>query len=86
MNDSELRGLLIDRLRQVAPEGDYLRLRGSDLIRETLDIDSFDFLTFLIGLSTVLGVDIPEADYGRLNTLDDMVRYLASRTSGTGGC
>ena len=33
-------------------------------IRETLDIDSFDHLHFLIGMHEALGVEIPEADYG----------------------
>ena len=44
-----------------------------------LDIDSFDFLNFLIALDERLRVEIPEADYGKLNTLDGMVRYLLAK-------
>ena len=35
--------------------------------------------TFLIGLNEELGVEIPEADYGQLATLADIVRCLAAR-------
>lgn len=54
-------------------------LRPGQKIHETLDIDSFDFLKFLIALNEKLGVEIPEADYGKLNTLEDMLRYLGPK-------
>ena len=38
-----------------------------------------DFLNFVIALHRALGIDIPEADYGRLATLDGAVEYLAGR-------
>jgi acyl carrier protein len=44
-----------------------------------LDIDSFDHLNLLIGLNEELGVEIPEADYGQLSTLEDIIRYVAAR-------
>jgi len=43
-------------------------------MREALDIDSFDFLNFLIGLHEELGVEIPETDYGQLTMLADMIQ------------
>ena len=46
-------------------------------VREALDIDSFDHLNFLVGLHERLGVDIPEKDYGRLNTVNEILQYLA---------
>ncbi len=76
MTEADLIRVIVDGLAQIAPESDPERLRGDQPIRATLDIDSFDFLTFLIGLHKSLGVDIPEADYGQLSTLDSMVRYL----------
>ena len=45
-------------------------------MREQLDIDSFDFLNVVIGLHEALGVDIPEADYPKLATLDGAIDYL----------
>jgi len=79
VTDDELRLALVDALRKVAPESDPAGLPTDQPVRETLGIDSYDFLTFLVGLHKTLGVDIPEADYGKLGTLDDMVRYLAPR-------
>ena len=79
MSEAELKAILLDGLRQIAPEADPTMLRGDQNIRETLDIDSFDFLSFLIALHDKLGVEIPEADYGKLGTLDAMLNYLEPR-------
>ena len=80
MTDAEIKAAILDGLAQIAPESDPTELSPNENIRRALDIDSFDFLNFLIGLHEKLGVDIPEADYGKLNTLDEMVAYLAART------
>ncbi|MBX7210764.1 MAG: hypothetical protein K1X78_20825 [Verrucomicrobiaceae bacterium] len=79
MTEAELQQLIFDGLRKIAPESDPASLRPDQKIRETLDIDSFDFLNFLIALDERLRVEIPEADYGKLNTLDGMVRYLLAK-------
>ena len=80
MTDAEIKAAILDGLAQIAPESDPAELSPNENVRRALDIDSFDFLNFLIGLHEKLGVDIPEADYGKLNTLDEMVAYLAART------
>ena len=80
MTDAEIRAAILDGLAQIAPESVPAELSPNENIRRALDIDSFDFLNFLIGLHEKLGVEIPEADYGKLNTLDEMVAYLAART------
>ena len=38
-----------------------------------------DWLNFLLGLHAGLGVDIPEADYMKLVTLDDLFSYLEAK-------
>ncbi|MCA9956928.1 MAG: hypothetical protein KC434_19495, partial [Anaerolineales bacterium] len=63
----------------IAPEADFDTLDPNVNLQETLDIDSFDFLNFLIGLNEELGVEIPEADYGKLVSLNDIVNYLMVR-------
>lgn len=80
MNEADIKSAIFAGLRQIAPESDPDSLRPDQKIRETLDIDSFDFLNFLIALNEKLGVDIPEADYGKLTTLGEMTRYLAQRS------
>ena len=82
MTDAALTRRILDEFRKVAPEADTDALRPDQPIRETLDVDSFDFLTVLVGLSRSLGVEVPEADYGQLTTLDGMVGYFRARVSG----
>ena len=63
-------------LSAVAPEADLSTLDRKGDLREQLDIDSMDFLKFLVGLHDALGVDVPERDYRKLATLDACVDYL----------
>ena len=80
MTRDEIRTAVLDVLGAVAPEGDYTRLKPDRPLRDQLDIDSYDFLNVMIQLHERLGVDIPEADYPKLATLDAAVEYLAART------
>lgn len=75
----QIKDTIIGILRTIAPEADYDALRPEANLQETLDIDSFDFLNLLIGLDEAVGVAVPEADYGQLESLDDLVNYLAAR-------
>ncbi len=68
-------------LRRIAPEADPSDLAPDENIRRALDIDSFDALNFFIQLHDELGVTIPESDYGQLNTLAELTRYLAARVT-----
>ena len=77
MTEAELRERVFKGLRQVAPETDPATLRPNENIREALDIDSYDFLQFLIGISEEFGVEIPEADYEQVFTLAGIFRYLS---------
>lgn len=75
----ELKVTIFDILGGIAPEASCETLDPTANLQETLDIDSFDFLNFLIGLNDALGVEIPEADYGQLISLNDIVNYLSVR-------
>jgi acyl carrier protein len=79
MTETQLKATIFKVLGQIAPEADLSTLGPNENVRETLDIDSFDHLNFLIGLNAALGVEIPESDYGQLTTLADIIRYLAAR-------
>lgn len=79
MTRQDIRAALVEALSAIAPEGDYAALRGDRPLRDQLDIDSFDFLNVVIRLHDKLAVDVPEADYQKLATLDSSIDYLASR-------
>ncbi|MCK4502212.1 MAG: acyl carrier protein [Desulfuromonadales bacterium] len=81
MTETEIRTTIIEGLSQIAPEADFGELLPTENIREELDIDSFDFLNFLIGLNQEIGIDIPERDYEKLVSLNDLIDYLMQRLS-----
>ena len=77
MSTDPIRDAVTDCLLAIAPEADLARLDTRVSLREQLDIDSFDFLNLLIALHERLGVEIPEADYRQVQTLDGLLEYLA---------
>jgi acyl carrier protein len=79
MTPDEIRETLFRVLGEIAPEADPAILKPDVDLRDQLDIDSMDFLNFVIGINEELGVEIPEADYPQLVTLDGFVDYLDSR-------
>jgi acyl carrier protein len=76
MTTDALRAVVLRVLGEIAPEADLAAVRSDLPLREQLDLDSMDVLNFVVGLHAALGVDIPEADYGKLATLDTCVAYL----------
>jgi len=80
MTEPAIRQAIEDSLRGIAPEADLQHVPPDANLREALDIDSFDFLNFLIGLHTRLGVEIPESDYGKLTSLSDLIHYLLPKS------
>jgi acyl carrier protein len=79
MTDAEIRAVALATLLSIAPEVEVDELRGDRTLRSQVDLDSMDWLNFLLGLHEKLKVDIPEADYARLITLDDVVAYLQKK-------
>jgi acyl carrier protein len=66
-------------LHSIAPEVDTGELLPTRALRSQIDLDSMDWLNFLIGLHQRLGVDIPEADYAALVSLDNVLDYLQAK-------
>ncbi len=79
MTPADLRERIVHELLLIAPEADPAALAPAEPLRDQLDLDSFDFLNLVVALHRALGVDIPEADYARLATLDGAVAYLGER-------
>jgi acyl carrier protein len=80
---ADIRDVVLRALTSIAPEIDPQSLDGGIPIRDQVDLDSMDYLNFMIAVSTELGVDIPEAHYTRLATLDSAVEYLMKATAAT---
>jgi acyl carrier protein len=76
MSADEIRAAVVQALTRIAPEVDPASIQANVSLREQLDIDSVDFLNIVVAIHERLGVDIPEADYAKLATLDAAVNYL----------
>ncbi|HLC42334.1 MAG TPA: phosphopantetheine-binding protein [Methylomirabilota bacterium] len=81
MTGDEIRGAVLRVLGEIAPEADLSTIKPDVPFRDQLDLDSMDLLNFVIALHEALRVEIPEADYPKLATLDGAVDYLTTRTS-----
>ena len=79
MNEAEIRTGVIEVLLTIAPEVEADELMAGQALRDQVDLDSMDWLHVIVGLHERFGVDIPETDYARLVSLDDIVAYLAAR-------
>lgn len=79
MTDSEIRAIVLREIGKIAPEAELDQLEPTANLREQLDIDSMDALNIMVGIHEATGVDIPEADYPHMTTLDRCVAYLRAR-------
>ena len=76
MSTDSIRDAVLASLKSVAPEADLASLAGTSDLRDALDIDSMDFLRFVVDIHARVHVDIPERDYPKVRTLDDCIAYL----------
>ena len=78
MTRDEIRDGIFRALAQVAPEADVSRIKPNVRLRDQLDIDSMDLLNFVIGVHKEFKIEIPEADYPGLATLEGCIDYIAN--------
>ncbi|HEX5286155.1 MAG TPA: phosphopantetheine-binding protein [Polaromonas sp.] len=81
MEQQELLAAVVSTLKSIAPEMEESDLVADQPLRAQVDLDSMDWLNFLIGLHDKLKVDIPESDYARLRTLNDLLDYLRAKVT-----
>jgi acyl carrier protein len=79
MDEQDLRKTVLSTLQSIAPELEPADVAPGRPLRNQVDLDSMDWLNFLVALHERLKVEIPEADYARLVTLDDVIGYLSAK-------
>jgi acyl carrier protein len=71
----------LEVLRSIAPEIQTGDINLALPLRRQVDLDSMDWLNFLVGLHERFGVTIAESDYSKLICLNDVVDYVSARLS-----
>lgn len=81
MTDDPIHALLVKHLGRIAPEIPVDDIDRSADLREEFDIDSMDFMTLITALGKELSLPMPEADYDRMRSFDDLLGYLRGQTA-----
>ncbi|MFO1007599.1 MAG: acyl carrier protein [Planctomycetota bacterium] len=76
MVPADIRKVILNILERIAPDEDLSNLDDSKPFREQMELDSMDFLDIVMELRKLYRVQIPEADYPNLISMDSTVTYL----------
>lgn len=77
MTPQQARQTIKDVLREIAPDSDPETLTDDADLRDSLQLDSLDFLNFVEELAQRSGRRIDEDDYPKLATLASGAAFLA---------
>ena len=76
MNKEKVRKIVLDIIAEIAPDEDFRDVKPESRLRDQLDLDSMDFLDIVMELRKQHGIDVPEAEYRQLESLDSCADYL----------
>jgi len=76
MTPQQARQIIFDVLTDIAPEVDRNTVDDNRDLTEQLDLDSMDYLTWMIGIAEQTGIDIPQRDVSEFLTIATAVTYL----------
>lgn len=79
MTVDEIKNVILEIIQDIDDEADLDNLDPAEALRDQLDLDSMDFLDIVMELRKRYQIQIPEADYPQLATLDSCVNYLMPR-------
>jgi acyl carrier protein len=76
IDENSLRQQIIESLTKAAPDIDQNALEPEINFRDQFEVDSVDFLNFMLDLEKRLGIRIPEVDYPKLSSMKGCLAYL----------
>jgi len=79
MTEDQVKQIVIDIINEIAPDEDTSDLKSEVALREQMDLDSMDFLDIVMELRKQHGIEVPEADYPQLASLDSCAAYLTPK-------
>jgi acyl carrier protein len=81
MKPEEAKAIIFQVLGDIAPEIDPMTVNHSLDLTEQLDLDSIDYLNWMLGISESVGIDIPQRDVSRFLTIDGAAEYVVGHAS-----
>jgi acyl carrier protein len=79
MTNEECKKAGLDIIADIAPDEDLSNVKPDVRLRDQLQLDSMDFLDIVMELRKRHGIEVPEADYMRLASLDSCAEYLTPK-------
>jgi len=79
MTKDDCKKLVIDIISDIAPDEDLTTIKSEIRLRDQLQLDSMDFLDIVMELRKRHGIEVPEADYGQLASLQSCADYLTPK-------
>ena len=79
MTKDEIKSTIIKNILEIAPDIEEDEIEPNENIQRSLEIDSFDFLKILTAMNEEVNVEVPEADYSKVDTLENMADYFLQR-------
>ncbi len=79
MTRDEIGKAVIEIIQDILPDEDFSGLKPEVRLRDQIGLDSMDFLDIVMELRKRYGVEVPEADYPQLATLNSCMDYLAPK-------
>ena len=81
MDKEKIKQIVLDIIAEIAPDEDISEVKPDQRLRDQLDLDSMDFLDIVMELRKQHGIEVPEDDYTRLESLDSCAEYLLPKFS-----
>jgi acyl carrier protein len=78
MNEEDIKKMVFQALKKIAPEVDTEQLDPSVRFREQFEFDSVDFLNLITAIQKEVNVPIAEADCPKLSTLNGIIEYFTN--------
>lgn len=79
MTHQKVKEIITEIISNIAPDEDLSNLKSEVPLRDQLDLDSMDFLDIVMELRKKHNIEVPEADYPRLASLDSCAEYLTPK-------
>ena len=79
MTLEDIKKIVVDIISEIAPDEDTTNLDPAIKLREQLELDSMDFLDIVMELRKKHNIEVPEADYPELASLDSCAEYLTPK-------